>query len=119
MQLGGKDILPAKAYPYGIKAEVKSLTYDDVSSLFTVRLSDKDSENKNTLAETTFEVEKLNVTHRRHRRGPRPRPKTSAIQKTEKHRAKRNAPQARCFCNKEFVYALFLKSMISCDFSCT
>ena len=56
------DILPAKAYPYGIKAEVKSLTYDDVSSLFTVRLSVKDSENKNTLAETTFEVEKLNVT---------------------------------------------------------
>ena len=62
VQLGGKDILPAKAYPYGIKAEVKSLTYDDVSSLFTVRLSVKDSENKNTLAETTFEVEKLNVT---------------------------------------------------------
>lgn len=41
---------------------MKSLTYDDVSSLFTVRLSVKDSENKNTLAETTFEVEKLNVT---------------------------------------------------------
>ena len=108
VQLGGKDILPAKAYPYGIKAEVKSLTYDDVSSLFTVRLSVKDSENKNTLAETTFEVEKLNVTT-----------EDTAIQKTEKHRAKRNAPQARCFCNKEFVYALFLKSMISCDFSCT
>lgn len=62
VQLGGKDILPAKAYPYGIKAEVKSLTYDDVFSLFTVQLSVKDSENKNTLAETTFEVEKLNVT---------------------------------------------------------
>ena len=62
VQLGGKDILPAKAYPYGIKAEVKSLTYDGGSSLFTVRLSVKDSENKNTLAETTFEVEKLNVT---------------------------------------------------------
>ena len=61
VQLGGKDILPAKAYPYGIKAEVESLTYDDGSSLFTVRLSVKDSENKNTLAETTFEVEKLNV----------------------------------------------------------
>ena len=61
VQLGGKDILPAKAYPYGIKAEVGSLTYDDFSSLFTVRLSVKDSENKNTLAETTFEVEKLNV----------------------------------------------------------
>lgn len=77
VQLGGKDILPAKAYPYGIKAEVKSLTYDDVSSLFTVRLSVKDSENKNTLAETTFEVEKLNVTtedtaegHARARRHP-------------------------------------------------
>lgn len=62
VQLGGKDILPAKAYPYGIKAEVKSLTYDDVTALFTVQLSVKDSENKNTLAETTFEVEKLNVT---------------------------------------------------------
>ena len=62
VQLGGKDILPAKAYPYGIKAEVESLTYDDVSSLFKVKLSVKDSENKNTLAETTFEVEKLNVT---------------------------------------------------------
>lgn len=62
MQLGGKDILPAKAYPYGIKAKVESLTYDDVSSLFKVKLSVKDSENKNTLAETTFEVEKLNVT---------------------------------------------------------
>ena len=126
VQLGGKDILPAKAYPYGIKAEVKSLTYDDVFSLFTVQLSVKDSENKNTLAETTFEVEKLNVTTedtaegRGRKRGrAAPAPKTSAIQKTEKHRAKRNAPQARCFCNKEFVYALFLKSMISCDFSCT
>ena len=62
MQLGGKDILPAKAYPYGIKVEVGSLTYDDVTALFTVQLSVKDSENKNTLAETTFEVEKLNVT---------------------------------------------------------
>ena len=62
VQLGGKDILPAKAYPYGIKAKVESLTYDDGSSLFTVQLSVKDSENKNTLAETTFEVEKLNVT---------------------------------------------------------
>lgn len=62
VQLGGKDILPAKAYPYGIKAEVGSLTYDDVTALFTVQLSVKDSENKNTLAETTFEVEKLNVT---------------------------------------------------------
>lgn len=61
VQLGGKDILPAKAYPYGIKAEVGSLTYDDVTALFTVQLSVKDSENKNTLAETTFEVEKLNV----------------------------------------------------------
>ena len=98
VQLGGKDILPAKAYPYGIKAEVESLTYDGVSSLFTVRLSVKDSENKNTLAETTFEVEKLNVTT-----------EDTAIQKTEKHRAKRNAPQARCFCNKEFVYALFFE----------
>ena len=58
----GKDILPAKAYPYGIKVEVGSLTYDDVTALFTVQLSVKDSENKNTLAETTFEVEKLNVT---------------------------------------------------------
>ena len=72
VQLGGKDILPAKAYPYGIKAEVKSLTYDDVFSLFTVRLSVKDSENKNTLAETTFEV-KAQCDDRRHRRGPRPR----------------------------------------------
>ena len=98
MQLGGKDILPAKAYPYGIKAEVGSLTYDDVTALFTVQLSVKDSENKNTLAETTFEVEKLNVTT-----------EDTAIQKTEKHRAKRNAPQARCFCNKEFVYALFFE----------
>ena len=41
---------------------MKSLTYDDVTALFTVQLSVKDSENKNTLAETTFEVEKLNVT---------------------------------------------------------
>ena len=98
VQLGGKDILPAKAYPYGIKAEVGSLTYDDVTALFTVQLSVKDSENKNTLAETTFEVEKLNVTT-----------EDTAIQKTEKHRAKRNAPQARCFCNKEFVYALFFE----------
>lgn len=62
VQLGGKDILPAKAYPYGIKAKVESLTYDDFSSLFKVKLSVKDSESKNTLAETTFEVEKLNVT---------------------------------------------------------
>ena len=62
VQLGGKDILPAKAYPYGIQAKVESLTYDDYTSLFKVKLSVKDSENKNTLAETTFEVEKLNVT---------------------------------------------------------
>lgn len=108
VQLGGKDILPAKAYPYGIKAEVESLTYDGVSSLFTVRLSVKDSEIKTLLAETTFEVEKLNVTTEDTAEG-RAAPKTSAIQKTEKHRAKRNAPQARCFCNKEFVYALFFE----------
>lgn len=61
VQLGGKDILPAKAYPYGIRATVDSLTYDDYTALFTVKVSVKDSENKNTLAETTFEVEKLNV----------------------------------------------------------
>ena len=46
----------------GSSGNVQVNLYDDVTALFTVRLSVKDSENKNTLAETTFEVEKLNVT---------------------------------------------------------
>lgn len=61
VQLGGKDLLPAKAYPYGIRAKVESLTYNAGTGVFTVDLTVKDSENKNTLAETEFEVKKLNV----------------------------------------------------------
>lgn len=60
--LAARTFCPQRRTPTGIKAEVGSLTYDDVTALFTVQLSVKDSENKNTLAETTFEVEKLNVT---------------------------------------------------------
>lgn len=62
VQLGGKDLLPAKAYPYGIRAEVAGLSYNAGAGVFTVNLTVKDSENKTVLAETEFEVKKLNVT---------------------------------------------------------
>ena len=57
--LGGNKLLPNKAYPYGLAAEVTLESYDKQTQLFHVRI--RVTRNSETLAETEFDVQQLNT----------------------------------------------------------
>ena len=58
--LGGKKLLPSRAYPYGLRAQVALTAYDPDTRIFSVEITVQDSGGTNTLAQTQFEVRQLN-----------------------------------------------------------
>lgn len=58
--LGGKKLLPVKAYPYGLRASVSIDGYDESARIFHVTLTITDSSGSNTLASEKFDVHQLN-----------------------------------------------------------
>ena len=59
--LGGKKILPNKAYPYGARAAVTIDSYDTQTRIFHVTICIRDAADSTVLAETAFEVRQLNA----------------------------------------------------------
>ncbi len=59
--LGGEKLLPDRAYPHGLRAEVKLTAYDTATGTFTVRITVYTASDP-SLAQTEFETKQLNPT---------------------------------------------------------
>ncbi len=62
IMLGENKILPSKSYPYSMRAEVEIKSYDTESRIFTVHVKVTQENESSVLAETDFQVKKLNET---------------------------------------------------------
>ena len=58
--LGDNKILPAKSYPYGMKASVGITNYNTTTRIFTVYVQVTESDGATVLSESTFQVKQLN-----------------------------------------------------------
>lgn len=58
--LGGKKLLPARAYPYGLRAQVELTDYAPDTRIFSVEITVMNRQGTDTLAQTQFEVRQLN-----------------------------------------------------------
>ena len=57
---GDHKILPAKSYPYGMKASVEITNYNTTTRIFTVYVQVTESDGTTVLSDSTFQVKQLN-----------------------------------------------------------